>query len=209
MADRASRRRSSSILSSASRDEALDQHGARLVQRDAARAQVEQQVRVDLGRGGAMAADHVVGIDLELGLGVELRLLRQHERLRHLLAVGLLRVGAHDHLALEDAARAVGQHALEQLAALAARHRMIDDQRGVDVLGAAAEEAAGDVELAALALEGGEQMVAHERRCPPSAGRRDRWSRLAELRHPAREVAAGIAVERQLDVRDVARRRRP
>ena len=121
-------------------DEALDQQRARLVRRNAARAHVEQQVLVELGRGRAVAADHVVGVDLELGLGIELGVRRQHEHLRHLLAVGLLRVGAHDHLALEHAARPVGEHALEQLAALAAGHRVIDDQRGVDVLGAAAEE---------------------------------------------------------------------
>ena len=102
--------------------------------------QIEQQILVELGRGRAVAADDVVGIDLELGLGIELGIRRQHQRLRHLLAVGFLRVRADDDLALEDAARRAVEHALEQLAALAARHRVIDDQRRIDVLVPRAED---------------------------------------------------------------------
>ena len=100
-----------------------------------------------------MPAHDIVGIDLELGLGVELRIRRQHQRLGHLLAIGLLRIGPHDDLALEHAACATIQNALEQLAAFAAGHRVIDDQRRVDVVGAAPEEAAGDIELCILAGE--------------------------------------------------------
>ena len=136
----ASRTRSSSTLSMASPMKLSISSARASVRRNAARAHVEEQVLVELGCGRAVAADHVVGVDLELGLGIELGVLRQHERLGHLLAVALLRIGAHDHLALEDAARPVGQHALEQLAAHAAGHGMVDHQRGVDVLGAAAEE---------------------------------------------------------------------
>jgi hypothetical protein len=91
-----------------------------------------------------VAADHIVGIDLELRLGIELGVRRQHENLRHLLAVGLLRVGSHDHLALEHAARIAVEHALEQLAARAARHRVVDDERRVDVLTAARQKRAGE-----------------------------------------------------------------
>ena len=116
---------------------------------DAARAAVEQQILVEIGAGRAVAADDVVGVDLELGLGIELGVRRQHQHLRHLLAVGLLRVGAHDDLALEHAARVVVEHALEQLAAGAPRHGMIDDERRVDVLAAARQEGAGQIDLAA------------------------------------------------------------
>ena len=62
----------------------------------------------------------------------------------------------------------VVEHALEQLAARAARHGVIDDQRRVDVLGAARQEGAGEIELAALAGERRRAMlVAHERRRRP------------------------------------------
>ena len=78
-----------------------------------------------------MAALHVVGEDLELGLVAHRGVLGEEERRRHHLAVGLLCVRAHDDLALEDAARAVIDRRLEQLAALAARHGMIDDERHI------------------------------------------------------------------------------
>ena len=155
-------------------DEALDQQRARLIRRDAARAQVKQQVLVDLGRRRAVAAHHVVGVDLELRLGIELGILRQHQNLRHLLAVALLRVGPHDHLALEDAVRPVGQHALEQLAALAAGHGVIDHQRGVDMLGAARRGT--DPEMSSLApspVKVANSAVAHKLRCGGRVGKHD------------------------------------
>ena len=103
-------------------DKGLDQQRPGLSLGDAARLEIEQQLLVDLARGRAMAAHHVVGEDLKLGLGIELRRLREQQRLRHLLAVGLLRVGRDDDLALEHAARLVVEHGLEQLAARATRH---------------------------------------------------------------------------------------
>src|SRR5262245_417136 len=60
-------------------DEALDKKRAGLCEWNAARAQVEQQVVVELGGGGAVPTHHVVGEDLQLRLGVELCLLRQHQ----------------------------------------------------------------------------------------------------------------------------------
>ena len=39
-----------------------------------------------------MAADHVIGKDFKLGLGIELGGFRQQERVAGLLAIGLLRV---------------------------------------------------------------------------------------------------------------------
>ena len=110
-----------------------------------------------------MAADHVVGEDLELRLGIELGRLGEQQRLRHLLAVGLLRAGRDDDLALEHAARLVVEHALEQLAARAARHAMIDHQRRVAMLLAAHQERAGDVERPPFAGEGRIDLAAGER----------------------------------------------
>ena len=67
---------------------------------------------------------------------------------RHHAAVGLLRVRADDDLALEDARRLVVDHRLEQLAALAMRHRMVDDERRVGMLAAAEHGGAVDLRLA-------------------------------------------------------------
>ncbi len=53
-------------------DEGLDQQRAGLRLGDAARLEIEQQILVDLAGGRAVAADHVVGEDLKLGLGIEL-----------------------------------------------------------------------------------------------------------------------------------------
>ena len=81
-----------------------------------------------------MAALHVVGEDFQLRLVVGLGLLGQQQRPRHHLGVGLLRVLAHDDLALEHAAAFVVEHRAEQLAAFAAAGGMVDQQSRVDVL---------------------------------------------------------------------------
>ena len=75
-------------------DEGLDHQRLGLLGRDAARPQIEQQILVERAGGRAVAALHVVGKDLELGLVVGLGLLRQQQRVRRHLGVGLLRVAA-------------------------------------------------------------------------------------------------------------------
>src|SRR5436853_7420179 len=82
-------------------DEGLDQQRLRLLFRQAARLQIEQQAVVERAGRGAMAAGDVVGEDLELRLAVGLGLVGQQQRPRHHLAVGLLRVLAHDDAPLE------------------------------------------------------------------------------------------------------------
>src|ERR1035441_7468244 len=62
--------------------EGVGQQGARLLLADAARLQVEQRLRVQLPNGGAVGAAHVVGPDLQLRLGVDHRIVRQHQVLR-------------------------------------------------------------------------------------------------------------------------------
>ena len=66
--------------------------------------QIEQQILVERAGGRAVAALHVVGEDLQLRLVVGLGGLRQQQRVRRHPGVGLLRVRAHDDLALEHAA---------------------------------------------------------------------------------------------------------
>jgi hypothetical protein len=75
-------------------------------------------------------AGHVVGVDLQLRLGLELAVVVQQQRLADLVAVGLLRVGLHQDLALEHARSAVPQHLLEDLPAFAA-FRVMGDEDGV------------------------------------------------------------------------------
>ena len=76
-----------------------------------------------------MAADDVVGEDLELRLRVHLRLRRQQNGLRFHRAVGLLRAGRDDHLPLEHADGLVVDDRPIELPARSARRRM-DDLKG-------------------------------------------------------------------------------
>ena len=91
--------------------------------------QVEQQIVVERAGGRAVAALHVVGENLELGLAVGLGLVRQQQRMRRHHGVGLLRLRLHDDLALEHAAAFAVEHGLEHLAADAGAGCVIDDQR--------------------------------------------------------------------------------
>ncbi len=83
-------------------DEGGDEQRLGFGGRDAARHQIEEMVMVQVARGGAMAADHVIGEDFKLGLGIEFGGFRQQERVAGLLAIGFLRVLPDDDLALEN-----------------------------------------------------------------------------------------------------------
>ena len=75
----------------------------RLRSRHAARLQIEQLLGIERADRRAVAADDVVGENLELGLVVHRRVRRQQDRLRLHAAVGLLRAWPDDHLALKHA----------------------------------------------------------------------------------------------------------
>ena len=119
--------------------ERADQDRARRLLRDAAAAQVEQLVGVQLADRGAVAAFHVVGINLELRLAVDLGVAAEQQRLVHLIAVGLLRDPRDLDPALEHAAGAVGQHVLDRLAR-SATGRVVRDHGGDVAMLLAAEE---------------------------------------------------------------------
>ena len=97
--------------------ESLDQQRLGLLLGQAARPQIEQQAVVERAGGGAVAAGDVVGEDLELGLVVGLGFVREQQRPRHHLAVGLLRIGTHDDAALEHRMGAIVDHGAEHFAA--------------------------------------------------------------------------------------------
>ena len=104
---------------------------------NAAAAQIEELVRIELADRRAVAALHVVGEDLELRLAVDLGLRRQQQRLVHLIAVGLLRAARDLDLALKHAARPAGQDVLHRLPRGAVRRVVRDDGGEVGVLHAA------------------------------------------------------------------------
>ena len=175
---------------------------------DAAAAQIEDRVLVELADGGAVAALDVVGEDLELRLGVDLRVVGQQQVLVHLLRVALLRVRAHEHLAVEDAGGALVEDALVELAAGAARLAVVDGGVVVDVL-----RAAGQVEPVERA--GGTRRIEAAWRCrcapaPRRARRRASGRALGGLLDRDDADVKGLgALALHLVVRQRARRLRP
>ncbi len=100
-------------------EERLDQQLLGLGSRHAARHQVEQLVVVECAAGGAVAADGRRRRRSPAPAWWRTAAFRQQQRLRHHLAVGLLRVRLDDDLALEDARGLAVDDGLEQLAAVA------------------------------------------------------------------------------------------
>src|SRR5262249_18120411 len=129
---------------------------------DAARAHIEEGVLLDLADGGAVSALHVVGVDLELGLGVDLRVVGEQQVAVGLLGVGLLRVRVNDDAPVEDAVGALVEDAVIKLAAAAVRAGMLDEHVVVHVLGAAPDEEAVDEALAAFPREHRMNVIANQ-----------------------------------------------
>ena len=80
-----------------------------------------------------MAAPNIVGIDLQLGLRVDLGPLTQEQIGVGLLAICFLRVRSHDDPTTENPPRRVTQDALIQLAAGAVGDRMVDRGLMIDM----------------------------------------------------------------------------
>ena len=116
--------------------EPVGEHAARRALRDAARAQVEQHLLVELPDGGAVRALDVVGVDLELGLGVDLGVARKEQVAVGLMRFGLLRVRVDVDAPVEHPAPASARDALVVLLALAPRRDVLDVGVEVDVLAA-------------------------------------------------------------------------
>ena len=75
-----------------------------------ARAQEEQSVFVQLANRRTMRASDVISVDFQFGLGIHFRPVRQHHGAGLHLRINMLRVLAHNHLALKYAARRVVEH---------------------------------------------------------------------------------------------------
>src|SRR6185437_6652055 len=91
------------------------QQAARFAPADTAGTQVEHSLRIELPDGGAVSTSHVVGMDLQLRLGVDDGIVAQHQVFVGLFRIGLLRVFAHDDAAIEDGVGAVVQNSLVEL----------------------------------------------------------------------------------------------
>src|SRR5262249_27657710 len=114
--------------------EGKQQQAARLSLRHSAGTQVEQRVFVDLPDGGAVSALDVVGVDFQLRLGVDLRLVAQQQVAVGLLGVGLLCSLMDNDAAMEYAARLFVQDAVVVLAAGAMRRLVFDLHVVIQVL---------------------------------------------------------------------------
>ena len=127
---------------------------------DPAGAEVEERRGVELAGGRAVPALDVVGQDLELGHRVDEGLGGEEQVPVHLLGVGLLGPGAHQHQAVEDAAAAAVEDPLVELAARAVGPGVVDAGVGVGEAGAVDHEQAVEDALPALALEADVDVVA-------------------------------------------------
>ena len=145
--------------------ERVNQKIARVRLADAARAQVEHRFFVELADGRAVRAAHIVGQNLQLGLGVDHRIFGKHQVLVGLLGVGLLRVLAHENLAVEHGARCAVQNAFVELVAGGVRLGMVERRVIIDVL-----RAVGEIKPVQRAFAAGRQN-SHSRRCAPARRR--------------------------------------
>src|SRR5262249_40408069 len=84
-----------------------------------ARAQVKQRIFVDLADGGAMRALHIVGVDFQLWLGIDLSLIGEQQVAIGLLGISLLRVFMNDNASVKDTMRVAVQDSVVKLAAVA------------------------------------------------------------------------------------------
>ncbi len=109
-----------------------------------------------------MAADDVVGENLELGLVVHRRGRRQQNGLALHAAIGLLRVRLDDHLALIDAGRFVGDDVPVVFAALPARGGVLDDEGRVGMALASQQAEAAERDFRAGLVVPNENLPAHE-----------------------------------------------
>ena len=122
--------------------DAVDDLGAERISEEVARrsvgkpaaGQIEHRLAVELADGGAMRALDVVGENLELRLGVDVRFRGQQQVAARLRRVGALGVRAHDDLAVEHRVRGTASDAFVQLAADAVRLRVVDAGMGVGEL---------------------------------------------------------------------------
>src|SRR5690606_27726731 len=144
--------------------EGVNQQHTRIGLGDAARAQVEQSSRIELTDRRAMAALDVVGVDLELGLRVELGSRREQEITAGLMRIGLLRARMDQHLAVEDSAPASVCNAAVVLGARSMRRDVLDERVRIEMLGTARRQQPVEVGMRTRLLQAHANVEAAQRR---------------------------------------------
>ena len=109
-----------------------------------------------------MGALHVVGINFQLRLGVDLRIVGQQQVAIGLLGIGLLRVLVHHDAAVEHAMRVVVENAVVKLPAGTMRAGVLHQHVIIEMLPAGADKEPINQALAAFAGEHRMHIVAHE-----------------------------------------------
>jgi len=104
-------------------------------------------------------AFHVVGVDLELRLGVGTRFVGEEQVFVGLLGVGLLRIRAHEDASVEDALRFAGEDAVEILVTRAVRLGVVHNHVMVGKLVAVRDIHAVEDGLDAFTVERGADVV--------------------------------------------------
>ena len=141
--------------------ESRHQHHSGLVFANASLAHIKQRTLVQLAHSGAVAALYIIGVNLELRLGVHPRRRRYADVFVRLLGVGFLRVGAHKNVAAEHANRFVVEHVFVEFVAGAVGHGVVNVGEVIDVLVPRWQRQTIDAGLGVLARAG-----------PPSAPQR-------------------------------------
>src|SRR5260370_9750954 len=108
-----------------------------------------------------MAAFDIVGIDFELGLGVDCRARAQHQVTAELMGVDLLRAGTHRNAALKGAVGPPRGYPSEDFAGLAARRHMIHCRQNVGLLTARQQKGAVEIATPPFPLVAYRRLVPH------------------------------------------------
>ena len=124
------------------------------------RTHVEKGVRVELAGRCAVAALHVVGIDFELRLGIDVGLLGGAEVAVGLYGRGLLGALPHENAAVEDPRGRVFEYIFEELVAGAVGGFVVDEGEVVDGLPLVGHRHAVEMRLGAFSFECDGEVVA-------------------------------------------------
>ena len=109
-----------------------------------------------------MRAFHVIGVDLQLWLGIDLRVIGKQQVTVRLLGIGFLRVFVYHDASMEDTMRVAIQNSVVELAAATVRAGMLDVHVIVEMLAAVAEEQPVDKALSTFSGEHGVNVVANQ-----------------------------------------------
>ncbi len=129
---------------------------------NATRAQIKQRILFNLADGRAVRALHVVGVNFELRLGVDLRVVGEQQVAIGLLGVGLLRVFVDDDASVKNAVGMIVENAVVELTAAAVRAGVLDQHVVIEMLAAVADEQAIDQALSAFTGQHRMHVVAHQ-----------------------------------------------